>query len=829
MTWGDPLPIDVVLAQLVETLGRVANAVLIAPPGAGKTTRVPLALLDAAWSGDRRVLVLEPRRIAARAAAQRMARTLGEVVGQRVGLRARLNSKVGPRSRVEVITEGVFTRMILDDPELKGVAAVLFDEFHERSLDADFGLALALDAQAGLRPDLRILVMSATLEGARVATLMGGAPVIESHGKSFDVETRYLGRDQSQRIEDQMTAAIRKALASESGSILAFLPGQGEIRRVAERLAEQISDDKVIVAALFGAMDAAAQDRAISPAPEGQRKVVLATSIAETSLTIEGVRVVIDSGLSRVPRFEPDIGVTRLETLRASRAAADQRRGRAGRTEPGVCYRLWDEPQTQSLPAFAPPEIRSADLAGLLLDCAAWGATDPMALSWLDAPPKAALNAAREELRALRAIDSDGRISAHGRLLRALPLPPRIAAMLVASANWGEEMITVAAESAAILVERGLGGNDTDIARRLEAFRRDRSRKAGDMRRLAQGWARLVARHSAVDGEVPASAPPAEVLCLAAAYPERIAKARGAPGQFLLANGRAAYVDATDALARAPYLVVAEMQGKAAQTRILLAASASERDIVALAGDRITQRDECIFDDEAGAVRVRRSRRLDAIVLSSEARAVGPDDDVSLALAEGAARTGIERLAWSKAQLQLRDRVAFLRAADGEVWPDLSDAALDATAAQWLAPYLGTRTRLTEITADVLGAALEALLPYELKRRLDTEAPTHFVAPTGNRHPIDYDGAGAPRLAIRVQEMFGLKQHPAIAGGRLPLTLELLSPAQRPIQVTRDLPGFWAGSWADVRADMRGRYPKHVWPEDPAAAQPTARAKPRGT
>lgn len=827
MRCDEPLPIDAVLGTIDAALSEGRNAVLIAPPGAGKTTRVPLALLTAPWRGDGKILVLEPRRLAARNAAERMAATLGERVGARVGLRARLASKVGRETRIEVVTEGVFTRMILDDPELNGIAAVLFDEFHERSLDADFGLALALDCQRGLRPDLRLLVMSATLEGGRVAALLGNAPVIETYGRSFAVETRYVGRDASRRIEDEMADCIVRAMAVEPGSLLVFLPGQGEIRRLAERLEERIAGARVIIAPLYGAMDAAAQDRAIAPSPAGLRKVVLATSIAETSLTIEGVRIVVDSGLARVPRFEPDIGVTRLETVRVSRAGADQRRGRAGRTEPGVCYRLWDEPQTQALPKFADPEIKSADLAGLMLDCADWGATDPAALSWLDPPPRATLSVAVEELRALAAIDEGNRITAHGRLLRSLPLPPRLAAMMVAAAALGEAEL--AGEIAAVLVERGIGGSDTDIERRIEAFRRDRSRRSADMRRLAQGWAQLVttARNKVEAANVTASPMPPLISCLAAAYPERIAKARGAPGQFLLANGRAAAVDETDALARSPFLVVAEMQGSAARTRILLAAAAGERDILAVAKDRIIARDECDYDEASGAVRARRSLLLDAIVLSFEPRAIRPDEDVSAALARGAAAHGIERLPWTRQQRQLRDRIAFLRAAEGEVWPDVSDGALAASAEQWLAPFTGRKTRLAEISAGDLGGALDALLTYDLRRRLEIEAPTHFEAPTGHRHPIDYDGAGAPRLAIRVQELFGLREHPAIAAGRLPLTLELLSPAHRPIQVTRDLPGFWAGSWSDVRADMRGRYPKHVWPEDPASALPTARAKPR--
>jgi ATP-dependent helicase HrpB len=822
MRFDTPLPIDAVLDALKGALAARPCAVLVAPPGAGKTTRVPLALLDEPWLEGGKILVLEPRRLAARAAAARMARTLGEAVGETVGLRARLASKIGPRTRIEVVTEGVFTRMILDDPALEGVGAVLFDEFHERSLDADLGLALALDAQRGLRPGLRGLVMSATLDGARVAALLDEAPVIRSEGRAFPVETRYLGRDPTARIAEQMTAAVLQALRGESGSILAFLPGQGEIRRVEERLAERLQDPTVDLAPLYGAMDARAQDLAIAPAPAGRRKVVLATSIAETSLTIDGVRIVIDSGLARVPRYEPDVGITRLETVRVSRASADQRRGRAGRTEPGVCYRLWDEPATASLPAFSEPEIKSADLAGLLLDCAAWGVTDPVALAWLDPPPAAALTAAREELATLGALDRDGRITDRGRRLRALPLPPRLARMVLAAAEEGAA--NEAAEIAAILVERGLGGTDTDLAGRLAAFRRDRSRRAEDMRRLAKGWARAALPHAP-----PGTARPESVAALLAlAYPDRIAKARGAPGQYLLANGRGAALDPADPLARSPYLVVAELQGAAAATRILLAAATDEADVLSMAGDRVTESEELSFDREAAALRSRRLRRLDAIVLASEPRAVPANEAAAEALADGIAVLGIDRLPWSKAQRQLRDRVGFLRIAEGEPWPDLSDAALGTTVRTWLAPFVTGKTRLAELGAGDLGAALDALLPWDLKRRLEAEAPTHFEAPTGNRHAIDYDGPGAPALHIRVQELYGLERHPCIADGKLPLTLYLLSPAHRPLQITRDLPGFWKGSWAAVKAEMKGRYPKHPWPDEPARAEPTARAKPRG-
>ena len=818
------LPIDAVLGVLRGTLAARNSAVLVAPPGAGKTTRVPLALLGETWLGGRKILVLEPRRLAARGAADRMAMTLGEGVGDTVGLRARLDSRVGPRTRIEVVTEGVFTRMILDDPALETVGAVLFDEYHERSLDADAGLAFALDAQAGLRDDLRILVMSATLDGARVARLLGDAPVIEAQGRSFAVETRYLGRDPVRRIEDQVADAALTALRAEPGSILAFLPGQAEIRRAAERLGERISDPNVEIAPLYGAMDRRAQDLAVQPAPAGKRKVVLATSIAESSITIEGVRVVIDCGLARVPRYDADAGIARLATVRISRASADQRRGRAGRIEPGVCYRLWDEPQTQALPAFAEPEILNADLAGLVLDCAAWGEADPLRLRWLDSPPRVALAAAREELVSLAAIeDGTTGITGHGRRLRALPLPPRLASMVVAAADRGAA--GEAAEIAALIVERGLGGSDTDLRHRIDAFRRDRGERAKAMRRLAQGWAKMAGEgaSSVGDGEMPS---PAALLTLA--YPERIAKSRGAGGQYLLANGRGAMLDPADALARSPFLVVAEMAGSAASARILLAAPISEAEILSIAAGRIRSRDEIAFDAAAAALRGRRIRQLGSLTLSNQPLAVAPSFATAADLARGIASLGIARLPWSKAQLQLRDRVAFLGAMAPDAWPDLSDAALAATAADWLGPFLSGKTRLSEVGADDLAAALETLLPWDRRQKLDAQAPTHFVAPTGNAHPIDYEGPGAPALHIRVQELFGLKVHPAVADGRLPLTLNLLSPAHRPIQITRDLPGFWAGSWAAVKAEMRGRYPRHPWPDDPASAPPTARAKPRG-
>lgn len=821
MRFDAPLPIDAVLHDVAGALASSNKAVLVAPPGAGKTTRVPLALMDADWLQGGKIIVLEPRRLAARAAAERMASTLGEEVGGLVGLRVRLGSKISKRTRIEIVTEGVFARMILDDPSLEGIGAVLFDEFHERSLDADLGLALALDAQEGLREDLRLLVMSATLDGARVSKLMNDAPVIESEGRAFPVETRHVSRDPRARIEDDVAKIVMTALAQETGSILVFLPGQGEITRLAEMLREKVRDPSIDIAPLYGAMDRGAQDRAVSPAPKGRRKIVLATSIAETSITIEGVRVVVDCGFVRGPRFEPDLGLTRLETIRVSRASADQRRGRAGRTEPGVCYRLWEEAATLSLEAYARPEILSADLSGLLLDLAQWGARDPASLAFLDPPPAPAVKEARALLQSLGALDIEGAITERGRAIRSLALPPRLAAMVVAAAARGEARL--AADVAAVIVERGLGGDSSDIVDRVERFRRDRSQRASDARRLAENWAR-----QAGGDKQPGEAARAGMM-IAQAYPDRIAKARGKTGEFLMANGRAAALEAHERLAREPFLAVAEIAGRAGAARILAAAPLSLEEVEEIAGSRIETRDELNFDKQAAALRARRVTRLGAIALAEQTRSAAQHEDAPRALALGVASLGVARLPWTKAISQWRDRVMFLRKAEGEEWPDLSDEALAANAADWLAPHLDGLTSLAEIGADTLDAALKALLPWAMQKRLDEEAPTHFEAPTGSRVAVDYEAEGGPVLAIRVQELFGLSAHPALAGGRVPLVLHLLSPAHRPIQITRDLPGFWKGSWAAVKTEMKGRYPRHVWPDDPTNAAPTTRAKPRGT
>ncbi len=821
------LPIDAILADLQATLAAIPCAVLVAPPGAGKTTRVPLALLHEPWVKGRRILMLEPRRLAARAAAHRMAQTLGERVGETVGYRVRLKAEVSSGTRIEVVTEGVFTRMVLDDPGLSGIAAVLFDEFHERSLDADLGLALALDSQRGLRDDLRLLAMSATLDGARVAALMGEeepAPVLVSEGRAFPVDTHYLGRDTRAPIAPQVADAVVKALGREKGSVLAFLPGAGEIRRAQELLTAGVRDPSIDIVALFGALDQAEQDRAVLAAPQGRRKVVLATSIAETSLTIEGVRVVVDSGLARVPRYEPDVGLTRLETVRVSRASADQRRGRAGRTEPGICYRLWHEGETASLPPFTTPEILAADLTGLVLDLARVGVRDPASLPFLDPPPAPAVAEAKALLKLLGALDDGGGVSPLGERMARLPLPPRLAHMVVLGARMGAREL--AAEIAALLTERGLGGESVDLLHRLDGFRRDRSRRAEDARRLAARWAETAARGQ---GTSPGGGTPSPAALLALAFPDRVAKARGDGTRFLLANGRGGVMDPATGLARVPFLAVADLSGKAEAARITLAAALGEDELETLFAKDITAGREIAFDREAAAVRGREVRRLGALQLASRPCKVPADEETARLLAQGIAALGLAKLPFTPALNQWRGRVMFLRAAEGGEWPDLSDDALVPAVGTWLAPFIEGETALSAIRAEQVSNAMHALLPYALVQRLEAEAPTHFTAPTGSRLPIDYGAEGGPQVSVRVQELFGLKTHPAMAGGRVPLTLALLSPAHRPIQVTKDLPQFWRGSWREVRSEMRGRYPRHPWPEDPAEAPPTMRAKPRGT
>lgn len=812
------LPIMDVLEELMAALRHHTRTVLSAPPGAGKTTMVPLALIDEDWCSGK-VILLEPRRLAARAAASRMAALLGEAVGRTVGYRMRLDTKISAATRIEVVTEGVFSRMILEDPELAGISAVIFDEFHERSLDADFGLALALDAQSALREDLRILVMSATLDTDRIATLLDGPPVIKSEGRTFPVEIRHQDRNAQERIEDAMTRAIAEAHRAEDGSILAFLPGQGEIQRTAERLATRFGPETVI-APLFGNLSQQEQDLAIKPAAPGLRKIVLATSIAETSITIDGVRIVIDSGLQRLPVFEPATGVTRLETVRVSQASADQRAGRAGRTAPGIAIRLWHAGQTAALPAFSPPQILASDLSGLVLDLAHWGVTDPATLAFLDQPPGPAFAEAKTLLQQLGALDGAGALTAQGRLMRELALPSRLAAMVIRAteAGFGRE----ASQLAVLLTEQGLGGSDVDLDDRLRRFRNDRGERAQASRRLADRIA------AGLPGKSGSKEITTAGRLLIHAYPDRIALQRGGRGRFVMANGRGAELPETERLSVASMLVIADLAGRAAQARILAAAEINRADIDAELGDAIKTADESFFDPASRQVRARQVTRLGAIIFSEKPLPKPKGEMAARALAGGVKQFGLQSLPFSKEALQLRERLGFLHRSIGSPWPDVSDEALLNSLEDWFVPFQGSASGLDQISAASLSDGLRSLVPYELQQDLTRLAPTHFDAPTGQRHPIQYDGE-EPMLTIRVQELFGLKTHPAIAGGRLPLLLELTSPAHRPIQTTRDLPGFWSGSWKDVRADMRGRYPKHPWPENPAEALPTHRAKPRGT
>jgi len=812
------LPVAEVLGALTGALEGGPNAVLVAPPGAGKTTLVPLVLLDAPWAEGRRIVMLEPRRLAARAAARRMAAMLGETVGETVGYRMRLDSRVGPATRIEVVTEGVFARMILDDPELTGIAAVIFDEFHERSLDADFSLALALDVQSALRDDLRLVVMSATLDGGRVAALMDKAPLIESAGRSHPVDIRHAPRRPDQRIEDAVAEAIRAALRDEQGSILAFLPGQAEIRRTAERL-EGALPANAYLAPLFGAMDIRDQDAAILPPEPGRRKIVLATAIAESSVTIDGVRVVVDSGLARQPAFEPGMAITRLQTVRVSRASADQRAGRAGRTRPGVAIRLWHEGQTAALAPFDPPEIARTDLSRLLLDCLAWGVSDPRTLRFLDPPPEPALNEACARLVALGAVDGQGRLTAKGERLRAIALPVPLAAMVAEAGTTGDAERR--ARLAVLITERGLGGASTDLDRRLAAFDADRSPRARQSRQLAGRIAgQLDLPDDADDQAATAGA------MLLDAFPDRVARARpGRPGHFVMAAGRGVVADETDPLAGASFIVAADVTGAAAGARLLAGAAITEAEIEERLGDRIETRTEMRLDARTGRLAARRVRTLGAITLSSAPRPVEPGPEAERALLEGVRGHGLGSLPWDKASESLRARLSFLHARLGDPWPDVGDEALMLTLDAWLAPFLAGRTGLDDVP---LRDALMLRAGPGRQAELDRLAPSHLTVPTGSRLALSYPpGGAAPELAVRVQELFGLTEHPAVLGGAVPVLVELLSPAHRPIQRTADLPAFWAGSWSEVRAEMRGRYPKHVWPEDPASAAPTRRAKPR--
>ncbi|MBI3792628.1 MAG: ATP-dependent helicase HrpB [Gemmatimonadetes bacterium] len=846
---GPPLPIDEALPALHAALAARTAAVVVAPPGAGKTTRVPLALLDAPWLAGRKVLMLEPRRLAARAAAHRMAHTLGERTGQTVGYRVRGDTSVGARTRIEVVTEGILTRLLLDDPTLDGVGAVLFDEYHERSLVADTGLALALETQAAVREELRLVVMSATLDGAAVAALLGDAPVIASQGRMFPVAVSYHAPRDGERVEAHASRAVRAALAETEGDVLCFLPGAGEIRRVAENLASGALAANVTVHPLHGTMAPGAQDAAIAPSPAGERKVVLATTIAETSLTIEGVRVVIDAGLVRVPRFSPRTGMTRLETVRVSKASAEQRRGRAGRVAPGACRRLWPEHEHAALLDRLPPEITQADLAPLALDLAAAGVQDPATLRWLDAPSPARFTQARALLAELGAFDAAGRLTAHGRAMSALPLHPRLAHLLLAARARG--LGAIACDLAALLADRdvlrplgaGPGPAEADVRLRLEAIARGpgaaglaphalavdhgalaRVREEAGQLRRALGIARQDGRESATfDATHDAG------LLLALAYPERIARRRdgGAP-RYVMRGGQGAVLAGAQSLAASEWLAIAEVDGQAQEARIYLAAPMTDADVRTIAGDAIVTEDEVTWDAAAGRVRAKRTERLGAITLASHPLKADDPALVARALVAHVRSHGLDALAWRDGARTWQQRAAFARTLDPTI-PDVSDAALLASLDQWLLPALEERPRADALATLDVGAAITALLGWQGRAAVEKLAPSHLEMTTGSRVPVDYADPAAPGVSVRVQELFGLADTPTVGAGRVRVVLTLLSPAHRPVQVTRDLGAFWRTSYAEVRKDMRGRYPRHPWPEDPLAAEPTRRAKPRGT
>jgi ATP-dependent helicase HrpB len=828
-----PLPIDEALPALRRALAERRAAVLQAPPGAGKTTRVPLALLDESWLDRQRIMMLEPRRLATRAAARRMSAALDEPVGTTVGFRVRGETRVSSRTRIEVVTEGVLTRLLQADPSLEGIGLLVFDEFHERSLQADLGLALALQAQELLRPELRILVMSATLDGAAVSSLLGDAPILSSEGRQYPVEVRHVTRREGQRLEGAIAATVRRALAQDAGSVLAFLPGVAEIRRTLELLSDGALPHDVRVHPLYGDLPPEAQDAAIAPAGSGERKVVLATSIAETSLTIDGVHVVVDGGLARVPRFSARTGMTRLETVRVPRASADQRCGRAGRTAPGVCYRLWTPEEEAGLLARATPEILETDLAPLALDLALAGIRDPRELRWLDAPPAASLAQGRELLRQLDAIDDDERITAHGRAMAAFGLHPRLAHMLLRAREAGRG--ATACLVAALIDERDVLRRDAthreaDLRVRVAVVAGDGRAEHHDVDRDAVRRAREQSRtwraqlgvrgDEAIDEE-------ATGWLLALAYPDRVAQRRaGAEERFLMRNGLGVVLDDAGALTGSPFLTVADLDGRVPHSRIYLAAPLERGDVERLFAGQIVREDVVQWDAGSGVVLTQRRERLGAIVLR-ESPLRDPDAAaVAHALLDAIARGAGLSLRWSDSARQLRGRLAFLHAVDPS-WPDVGDAALNDTMEAWLLPRLVGLRRRSEVEQLDLGGVLLDLLTWEQRRALDQLAPTHVVVPTGSRIPVDYGDAAAPVLAVRLQELFGLAETPRIAGGAVPLTLHLLSPARRPVQVTRDLAGFWRSSYFDVRKEMRGRYPKHEWPEDPLAATPTRRAKPR--
>ena len=828
------LPIDDVLAGVGAALASGPNLVLVAPPGAGKTTRLPLALLDAAWLDGGRIVMLEPRRLAARAAAAYMARQLGEDVGGQVGYRTRLDTRVGSATRLEVVTEGVLTRMLQSDPALEGTGLVIFDEFHERSLHADLGLALCLHARELLRPSLRVLVMSATIEAEPVAGLLGDAPIIRTAGRAWPVDTHHLRQHRQDRMEAAVARTIRHALDEDEGDVLVFLPGTAEIRRVAALLGARPGID---VHTLYGDLPREAQDRAIARSPAGRRKIVLATSIAETSLTIEGVRIVIDSGLMRVPRFAPRTGMTRLDTVTVTRDAADQRRGRAGRTGPGVCYRLWTLEEEHGLVERRTPEVREADLAPLALELAAWGIDDPAVLRWLDPPAPAPFAQARELLHALGCLDAGGGLTAHGREVAALPAHPRVAHMLVRSRALAA--LPLACDIAASLGERDpLKGEavDPDFALRLDLVERARAGHApatfagADIDRavlhrvLAES--RTLLRRLGAPERAPADASSAGLL-LAFAFPDRIAKRRGARGRFLLRNGRGASVDPHHSLAGEEFIVAAELAGHGRESAVWRAAALPAAELHAHFGDQIAVGREVDWDAASRIVRARRVERLGAIELRESVLKDPDPEAVRAALLAGIRSAGLAALPWPAHAMDTRRRIAFLRVHEPDAWPDAGDEALAASLDEWLAAWLLGKRSWADLETLDWAAVLAAWLGRERTARLGVAAPTHYTVPSGSSIAIDYSDPLAPALSVRLQEVFGLLETPRIAGGRAPLTLKLLSPAYRPVQVTRDLASFWRTGYFEVRKDLRARYPKHAWPADPLHAEPTRGARRR--
>src|SRR3984957_5040230 len=809
------LPVDEALPRLKQALAGGNACVLVAPPGAGKTTRVPLALLDAPWLAGRKIVMQEPRRLAARAAARRMVATLVESVGETVGYRVRLDTKVGPRTRIEVVTDGLFLRMLQDDPALDGIGCVISDELHERGLETDLSFALVREAQTALREELRVIAMSATLDPGPVSQRLGGAPVIESAGRMFPIDKRYLDGEPTGRIEDAVASTVRRALADESGSALVFLPGVGEIRRVEERLRDLGAD--VDIAPLYGDLSPADQDRAIAPSPAGRRKVVLATSIAETSLTIEGGRI-------GVPRVSPRSGMTRLETVRVSQTSANQRRGRAGRLEPGVCYRLWTEAAQRGLLPFTPPEILDADLAPLALELAAWGVADASTLPWLTPPPAPALATARALLLDLGAIDATGTITPHGHAMARLGQHPRLAHLVLKGRELGQGK--VAALLAAILSERDFlrlpkGERDVDLRHRVDIALS--GKRDGALRLIQESARRLMprdARNETADVSMTGA-------LLALAYPDRIGRRRpGTAGRYLLSGGRGAVLPEGDPMANEEFVVVADLDGSTQDSRIYLAAPITLAEIEDLYAERIVGDETVRWDEREGTVLARRQRRLGALVLEDKPLAKPDAEKLKAAMITGVRQLGLSALPWSDDLARWRERVAFLRRLD-ESWPDLSDVTLLASLESWLAPFLDKVSRRDHLARIDLAAALKSLVPWDKQRMLDRLAPTHIEVPSGSRVAVDYSNPAEPTLAVRLQEMFGLLDTPRGGGGKVPLTLHLLSPARRPVQVTRDLASFWASGYRSVKAELKGRYPRHYWPDDPLVAEPTARARPR--